>query len=335
MSENRRNTGEPEFVDGIPVRTEEIGFLPDQMWACPTCSKANPPTRKGCLYCGTSITGSPFTADSDSLELRQLEEWEIGGNLIISGEGATDSAIANVAGILPIETQIMAEFARHGAPLPIARLELGVAERVAAEFAKEGIACRVVSDEQLRSNEPPIRVRELHFDAANFETVNFNTRERLRFLLADVEVVIAGRIFNKSKATTEKKQRKERKVIDETEVSSDETVLDIYVKGHELGFRVQVNGFDFSCLGPDKRLLAVENMAVLRTNLSAAAINAAIIDDFDRLGELLSIAWPLEVRTDSLGIHRSGLGRKDLKRVATVSNLRQFNRYSRLRRMLL
>ncbi len=336
MSENRVNKGEPEFVDGIPVRTEEIGFLPDELLACPKCGKANPPTREKCLYCGIAITGSLVAAAPASLDVRQLEEWEIGGNVIlVSGEGVTDSAIANIAGLVQIEPQIMTELAKQSSPIPIARLKLEAADQIAAEIVRQGIECRVVSDGDLRLNEPPVRVRELNFGGTIFEAVNFNTRERLSFQMADVKALISGRIFNRSKATTEKKQRKETKVIDEAEVSSDETILDIYMKGHFAGFRVQVNGFDFSCLGQDKKLLAAENMSTLRTKLSAAAVNASIIDDFENLEELLGIAWPAETWTDSLGLHRSGLGRKDFKKVATVSNLRQFNRYSRLRLVLL
>ncbi len=336
MSSDRGKTGGPEFVGGIPVRTEEIGYRPDEMRDCAKCGKANPPARPTCLYCGFSISAQNVSKALTSPDAAQLEEWEIGGNVIfVSENGTTATAVELVARLLGADPERITDIAEKGTPLPISRLEIAAAQEFAAECMDQGVVCRLVSDEELRLSEPPLRVRELNFEGTVFEAVNFNTGERLSFSMEDVEALISGRIVNTVKSTTEKTQRNDTKVVDESEVSSDETVLDIYVKGHFPGFRVQVNGFDFSCLGPDKKLLAAENMSVLRAKLSQAAVNASIIDDFQSLKELLAVVWRVDARIDSSGIQRSGLGRSDIKRIATVSNLRQFNRYSRLRRVLL
>src|SRR5215218_7675150 len=78
---------ELERLRNLPIRSEEIGFSQDAMIDCEKCGRANPPDRADCLYCGTVIEG----ADSKArLEVRGLESWENGFNVIVTGRAAID-----------------------------------------------------------------------------------------------------------------------------------------------------------------------------------------------------------------------------------------------------
>src|SRR5574338_506631 len=82
MKENSQNQEKDEFLKELPVQTEEIGYQPDEMLACQKCSRANPPTRVKCMYCGAALEISAEQADKIKPSLRKLENWEKGFNMI-------------------------------------------------------------------------------------------------------------------------------------------------------------------------------------------------------------------------------------------------------------
>jgi hypothetical protein len=123
-------------------------------------------------------------------------------------------------------------------------------------------------------------------------------------------------------------------LLDETSITSDEAVLDIYFVDDSLGYRINQSGFDFSCLGEDKGLLAAENMQRLLAQLKKKAPDLTVVDNYDDVRHPLGSVWDVEYRNDSQGFKYSGLGRVEFGRVASTSNLNQFTRYSRLQRHL-
>jgi hypothetical protein len=158
-------------------------------------------------------------------------------------------------------------------------------------------------------------------------------------------LLVKGRVVSRRVEVAERKRgfggRSE--MVDARELASDEAVLDVYTafgEGHAAsggaaeGFRVMAGGFDYSCLGGDKGLLAAENFNALVTALRARAPSAACDEEYARLRPLLADVWPSAERTESLGLRREGAGRVNTEAVTTVSNEGQFTRYSRLRQLL-
>ena len=132
-----------------------------------------------------------------------------------------------------------------------------------------------------------------------------------------------------------KRRRGTTKLIDETATASDESILDMYSKRDGIGFRVHLTGFDFSCLGDDKGLLAVENLRRLIVRLKEHAPNAKLVTNYGSVRPALSQVWEIESRKDSQGLKRSGFGKREFGAVASSSNLNQFTKYSRLQWHLL
>src|SRR4051812_22877911 len=77
--ESEKNQAE-DRLKNLPLQSGNEGFAPEQMTACPKCSRKNPPTRLKCLYCGEDL---PVTEASSVRQLsRKLEPWEKGFNII-------------------------------------------------------------------------------------------------------------------------------------------------------------------------------------------------------------------------------------------------------------
>src|SRR5207302_1354296 len=98
-------------------------------------------------------------------------------------------------------------------------------------------------------------------------------------------------------------------IVDTRELSADEAVLDIYTNEAGEGFRIMSDGFDYSCLGADKRLLARDNFDMLVAALRTRAPSAVFDDEYGRLRALLSAAWPPAEHTGSSGLRRERVGR--------------------------
>ena len=92
--------------------------------------------------------------------------------------------------------------------------------------------------------------------------------------------------------------------------------------------------FDYTYLGAQKSLLAMENFTRLGALLRARALTAIFDDDYMRLRPLLRAAWPVTEQTSSSGLRRSR-GRLRMEAITSVSNETQFTRYGRLRRYFL
>ena len=124
--------------------------------------------------------------------------------------------------------------------------------------------------------------------------------------------------------------------VETREIAGDEAVLDVYAASEsEQGcFRVMADGFDYSCLGEGKRLLARENFVLLVEALRARTPSAALDEDYAASRALLAAAWPPAERTESLGLRRERPGRFNTEAATVVTNEAQFTRYSRLRRRL-
>lgn len=315
-------------------------FTHSELVACDACLRANAPTRVACLYCGASL---PVTGQSAALrrpELKRLEEWEQGFSVVLlpRADGAAPPQEAEeAASLLRLDAERLREIVGAGRALPLARASSAEeAELVVSRLAPLGLAAEVFSDEELAR--APARVRGLDFEEGALVCRQGPEAAPRRVPLGEVALIVRGRLVHRRVEVAERRTRFGRgsEMVGARELASDESVLDVYAApGAEWdGFRVNAGGFDYSCLGERKGLLAAENFDALVAALRGMAAAAAFDDEYTRLRPLLADVWPPSEHTEAFGLRREGAGRVNTEAVTTVSNEGQFTRYARLRQRL-
>ena len=165
-----------DAAGGLPVRSEEIGFQPEELSACSRCGRANGPGRTKCLYCGAAMEARTGVAEP-RLDLTRLEEWEMGWNVAATSSESPDAA-EEAAKLLPVDGEMIKKILELRTPIPVAcvateREALLIGERL----GKLGLATAVISDEELSPGAPPVRLRGLE-GSATFSCWNFSTAGR-------------------------------------------------------------------------------------------------------------------------------------------------------------
>lgn len=335
MENNSDESQNEGFVAGIPVQSENIAFRADEMIVCAKCGKANPPNRASCLYCATPIVLPEERKLQAKLNLRPLENWEKGFNLVFI-RSAGDADAAGAAGYLSIDPEILSQMVGAKHPLPIARIESEADAGIAVEQLKKfGLSTSVVCDETLKADKIPTRLRGIEFIDGSIAVTTFNTGDRIQIGREDLVLIVAGSVIESKTESVEKRRKKETKLLQETETTSDEKLIDIYSGNDMTGFRIPTNGFDFSCLGSDKGLLAAENMDRLRERLMEFSPAAKVIDEYRLIVNILGTIWDVDRQKDFPGLTRTSTGRSGFAKVERSSNLIQFTKYSRLQRHLI
>jgi len=309
--------------------SEPQGFTPDQMITCDECLRANPPTRINCMYCSVPL---PLTESSSRLRkpvLRRPEKHQLGYNSIYlpSSEGVSAEAIHEAASLLKLKEPDLERILSEGVPLPVARTASREESELLVERLQE-LGLRVVTlvDEGVVK-----RVKSMAFDDSQLVINSGHLKEEVEVPWANVLLLIPARLVEKRVEVKEVKSRRaENELIDASEFFSDETVIDIYLTTHSETWRVSASGFDFSCLGSDKSLIANENMTRLQRRLVPQAANARFDDAYNRLRSVLDLVWAPEQETKSSGWRRERPGRLSLGMATINSNESQFTRYSRL-----
>jgi len=309
--------------------SEPQGFAPEQMIRCEECLRANPPTRINCLYCNVPL---PLTESSARLRkpiLRPPEKHELGYNTIVlpSSEQLAANVIEDAAAFLKLKREDLERILAAGVALPLARTasreEAGL---IADRLQATGFRVMTFSDEG-----SVVRVRSLRFDEASFVVNPSQTTNEIDISWSNVSLLVTGRIVeNRVEVKEVKTRRAENEILDASELFSDEAVIDLYAPPHLETWRIQANGFDFSCLGAEKTLLATENIRRLEALLVANATNARLDDSYNRRRALLDLVWTPERETKSNGWRRERPGKLSLGTAMIQSSERQFTRYSRL-----
>ena len=325
---------EPSEASAAPRR-----FTVEELVACDECARANAPTRMNCLYCGARL---PVTEQNAALRrpvLKKLEEWERGFNVVMLPRARAELSpeeIAEAASLLRLDASRLTEMIESRRALPLARTSsTEEAELISKRLGALGLAVEVFADEVL--SKQPARVRALALDDDALVCQEGPDAEPRRLRWSEIALFVTGRVVTKRVEVAERQAKlsNRSRIVEARELATDEAVLDIYaIDETEEGFRVMADGFDYSCLGAAKRLLARDNFNALVEALRERAPHAAFDDEYARLRGLLSAAWPPSERTGSLGVRRERAGRYNTEAVTTVSNETQFTRYARLRRVL-
>jgi hypothetical protein len=300
------------------------------MIGCEACERMNPPNRLKCIYCGKALAIAVKDAASIKPTWRKLELWERGYNLI-TRERLPQPDVAGAASFLLVEPDSVSAILDAGTPLPMARVESEKEATIVQDrLSQFGIACSVVSDADLAADKPPVRLSSVEFLEGRLALTDFNTGERNEIDAAEFRLFVTGMICVDRVDSIEKKRRGGKtRLIDETATASDEMLLDLYACD-KIGYRVHLAGFDFSCLGEDKGLLAGENLRRLIVRLAEHLPNAKLVTDYPSVKHVLDHVWEMEARKHSKGLQRAGFGKVEFGSTASSNNINQFTKYSRL-----
>ncbi len=322
-----------EFLKDLPIQAEEIGYKADEMVSCKNCSRTNPPNRLKCMYCGTELELSAEQSTKIAPVLRKLENWESGFNLIYlpKGENVSAETTAQIAKLIGLEKEILQNILQADKPLPIVRAEsVKEAEILQNRLKDLNLETSVISDALLAAENLPKRLRGLEFHDDKILLILFNNDEVEEIGAEDLSLIVSGAIFQKSVESTEARKKGETKILEATETASDEVLIDIYSKDDAAGYRILTKGFDYSCLGAEKGILARENIKKLVAAFQNFAPNAKLVDDYLTVRSVLGNVWEVEQRKDSQGLTRQRFGKFDLSNISSSNNLQQFTKYSRL-----
>ena len=326
------------WLQDLPKEAAAERFTTEQMILCEACGRSNAPTRVACLYCGAAITVAEEMAALARPVLRRLENWEKGWSIIYLPLETTDFGeleLAQTAAFLRLERAEFEKILESNHILPVAQAENETEAAVVEKYLQaHGFKTLTISDEALGVNVLPNRVRGLEFDDNQLNLYLIGkSEEPVRVLYADIEVIIIGGIFERQVENRERRKNENSfEIKDSREISSDESLLDFYVKNDKIGYRISVKNFDFSCLGAEKKLLARENFGILSEKLKQQAGNATFDDFYKRLRAALNPVWPPDQRNESLGWQHEGIGKISIDNRMTVNNTAQFLRYSRMMR---
>lgn len=337
MEKKSENIHPDQWLKDLPVQAEAEGFKPEEMATCPKCGRKSPPTRAACFYCGAQLTLSEAQSRFLKPNLRKLEPWEKGFNVIyVPGEQAPETSGSELARLLSIEKEETRKLLETKKTLPVARVESAPEAEILITRLKDlGLESRVVSDESLKLETVPRRLRGVEFLNDKLILILFNVDEVVEVPVEDLALIVTGAFFErKIEATESLKRKKENKVLDSSEVSSDELLIDIYPKNDSVGYRIELAGFDFSCLGDEKGWLAKDNMQKLLQKLRLIANQTKFDDDYLRIRGELGRVWEVDQRSDTGAVDRKALGVYQRKNITTINNLSQFTRYSRLMSIL-
>jgi hypothetical protein len=332
----------PKDNENIPFlgpveRSEPLGFPAEQMIRCEECLRANPPTRVSCLYC---VAPLPLTEPATRLRkpvLRQPEKHELGYNNIllpVQSDVAIE-IISEAAALLKLSTENVEQLMSQRVPVPVARTaSREEAELVTLRLRDLGLSCVSISDEELglaSSDNVLKRVRGMSFGEERLQIFHSGTEET-SVSWSDVILILPARLIQTRIEIKERMTRKpEKEILDTSEFFRDEAVIDFYTAADSLTWRVNATGFDFSCLGSEKALVANENIGRLQRLIVEKAVNAQFDDSYQRVRSLLELAWSTQQEMQSSGWRRERPGKLSVGLATTKSNESQFTRYSRLR----
>jgi len=317
--------------------SEPQGFTPDQMIRCDECLRANPPTRVACLYCSAPL---PMTEESARLRkpvLKPPEKHQTAYNNILlpSEREVPDEDLAQGADLLKLSAENLKRIMAAKIPLPVAcTASREEAELVFKRLRDVGLQTIVLSDDELGASETSVkRIKSMIVDDEYGTLQQAGTREQIEVRWREIVLIVTGRLFTKRVEIQERKARRsENEIVQSSEFSNDEAVIDFYTSTHPQTWRINANGFDFSCLGNQKTLIANENISRLRQFIASNAPQAKVDDCYKRLRQTLDLVWASQQETQSSGWRRERPGKLSVGLSTVNSNEIQFTRYSRLQR---
>jgi hypothetical protein len=246
-----------------------------------------------------------------------------------------DEDLAQVADLVKLSAENLTRIVAEKIPLPVAcTASPEEAELVLNRLRDVGFQTFVLSDEELGASEALVkRIKSMSVNDEFATLQQAGTREQIEVRWHDIVLIVTGRLFTRRVEIQERKSRRaENEIVQSSEFSNDEAVIDFYSSTQPQTWRVNANGFDFSCLGNQKALIANENISRLQQFIAARSPQAKVDDSYKRLRQILDLVWGSQQETQSSGWRRESPGRLSVGLSTINSNEIQFTRYSRLQR---
>jgi len=339
MSENRDSGDLKKIIESMPAQPEIESYKTEEMIVCEKCKRNNPPNRLECLYCGVDLEISEEQSRLIKPTLRKIEGWKNGVNLVYIADGKewNEEQISEVAMMTRLGAQVINQIAEAGKSLPLARVESAAELEIAQQrFSEIGIETVAFEDEAFDLESISKRLRTIEFVDEKLRLTDFNSNEIKEINRDDLFLIVIGALFERKIESTENYKRKgDNKVLETSEISADEMLVDIYTRENQISYRIEGNGFDFSFLGSSKAFVVSENMKHTIEKLRAFAPEVFFDEDYLGVRGNLGQVWEVEEKTDTKGIHRKGFGKFNKEQILQSDNLEQFTRYSRLQWHLL
>jgi hypothetical protein len=189
------------------------------------------------------------------------------------------------------------------------------------------------ADMEADAEPPPKRIRALEFTDEFLVASPTGASEKESVRWDALVLLVTGRLIVNRLEVEQPKGGRKKKPAEKRELTSDDTVLDLYTRASD-GWRIAASSFDFSCLGPAKSALALENFVTLINTIRERATKAVFDDSYAKARRALAEVWPVEQRTESHGWKRAGAGKFSMTTATVHDNEAQFTRYSHLRHHL-
>lgn len=306
-------------------------FAPDELLTCNVCLRANPPTRSACIYCAAPLT-SRATAGSEEAEAEPQSAAASTVSYVVVPpkvlSEVDENLLDQLAGTIQLKSTDVKTALISNSPLLLAGTREKTSQTV-SDLREMGIEGLLVTDADLKLSVANRTIRALELTDEGLTGLPVSSAARLPARWDELVLVVIGRLQTHRSEVEERRRRGGLKPIDRREVADDESVLDLYIRSSDTGWRISASNFDFSCLGDRKTLTAFDNFRAL-TNLLGERAALTIDDSYLRMRPLLADVWPLQKQTRKGAWRRSGAGKYDMSTVTTTDNEIQFNNYSRL-----
>lgn len=246
-----------------------------------------------------------------------------------------EASLAEAASLLQLKVPELNRILAAGQPVPLNRVATSEDAALIAEGLRRlGIETVTVAHEDLHLEVAAKRIRA--FDVADDSLTAIPTTggDKVTARWDDVTLLAVGRLLVNRQETEERKRRGRKQMVGSRQISTHESVLDLYLRSDAVNWRISANSFDFSCLGLTKAPTTFENFAALISLLRERARKAHVDESYNQARPALAGVWPLEQQTKTGEWRRSGAGKVDVATVTTTDNEDQFRRYSRLLKYL-
>jgi hypothetical protein len=302
--------------------------------ACPACNRNNGVHRVTCIYCGFSLPVEAGRETEKLPNLRQLEETELGFNLVCfpSDSLSDDSALQEIETVTRLEPIQVSELMRATVPVPIARAQTrSDADIFYKRLLAAGVRTTIIGDDELSVAIPPFRVRRIKPMGDVLELWSNELTRPETIAWKDISLFVFGAVRYTQVSTQEetRSRRNGREIKDLSESIRDEFLFDFFDRATTRHFRLRGDSFDYSCLGPHRTMLASENYKRLEAWLIEGASGAVVSREFRRLSRALESVWPLNKTILRQPLKRIGVGKVAFQSDAYYDNEGQFTRFSR------
>jgi hypothetical protein len=322
----------PAALQTIPSAGERETILNQDVMNCPRCSRRTAAARGTCIYCGETL---PIIRIEAAPPQRKIDSFEHAFNTILepvcsrSDEGA-ETALAVALGI---ETADARAYIASGKRVPLARSQNRQEAAMIAGLVRDcGFNAVVIADEDFKLERELARARRIVPGEDGLQ-VQFSGGE-MTLPPSEIKLLVIGALKNNRVDYTEGIvgiRGQSENVLDSSEFSSDEILIDVYTASLDRSFRIKSDAFDYSGLVSPLAFRAEVNFKTAVAKLREVAGQAVFDDDFVKVSHLLARAWPERSRNEARGIKRKGFAYRPVTQASLISDNRdQFERYSRL-----